>query len=131
MDGGGQERGHRSGTENVAGIVAMASAFSQALAEREEKSRRLAAIRDKVEEGLLAVPGAHRNGDAEHRLPGTLNVAFEGIDGQSLLMELDLRGISASAGFACNSGSMTPSHVLLAMGVPYTLAHGSLRLSFG
>ena len=131
MDGGGQERSHRSGTENVAGIAAMACAFSQALAEQEEKSCRLAGIRDKVEKGLLAIPGAHRNGDAKYRLPGTLNVSFEGVDGQSLLMELDLRGISASSGSACNSGSMTPSHVLLAMGVPYTLAHGSLRLSFG
>ena len=131
LDGGGQERGHRSGTENVAGIVGMAAAFSQALSEREEKTERLSALRDRVQEGLLKIPGTHLNGDASRRLPGTLNVSFEDLDGQSLLMELDLRGIQASVGSACNSGSMTPSHVLLEMGVPYKTAHGSLRLSFG
>jgi len=131
LDGGGQERGHRSGTENVAGIVGMAAAFSQALSEQEEKRARLSAIRDRVQEGLLKIPGAHLNGDVSRRLPGTLNVSFEDLDGQSLLMELDLRGIQASVGSACNSGSMTPSHVLLEMGIPYKTAHGSLRLSFG
>ena len=131
MDGGDQERGHRAGTENVAAIVGMAAAFSQTLAEQQEKADRLRRLRDCVEQGLLQIPGSRRNGSREDRLPGTLNVAFDGIDGQSLLMELDLQGIAASAGSACNSGSMTPSHVLLAMGLPYRMAHGSLRLSFG
>ena len=130
MHGGEQERGHRAGTENTAAIVGLAAAFEQARAEMHEKAPQIAQLRDHVETELLKIDGSHLNGTAP-RLPGTLNIAFDGIDGQSLLMELDIRHIAASAGSACDSGSMTPSHVLKAMGVPYTLAHGSLRLSFG
>lgn len=131
LEGGGQERGHRSGTENVAEIVGMAQALKGAAGQLEEKSRKLEKMRDRVEEELLMIPGTRSNGKTGPRLPGITNISFTGIDGQSLIMELDLRGIAASSGSACNSGSMTPSHVLLAMGVPYRIAHGSLRLSFG
>lgn len=131
LEGGGQERGHRSGTENVASAVGMAAAFSCALQEMEEKAARLRRMRDEIEKLLLEIPGSRVNGGGAERLPGTLNISFEGVDGQSLLLNLDLLGVAASSGSACNSGSMTPSHVLLAMGVPYRTAHGSLRLSFG
>lgn len=131
MDGGAQERGHRAGTENVAYIVGMAAALKEACEMMEEKSARLAALRDKIEEGILKLGGTRRNGDPENRLPGTLNVSFERVDGESLLFQLDLMGIAASSGSACASGSVDPSHVLLAIGVPYTMAHGSLRISLG
>lgn len=131
LEGGGQERGHRSGTENVASAVGMAAAFSCALQEMEEKAARLRRMRDALEKLLLELPGSQVNGGGAERLPGTLNISFAGVDGQSLLLNLDLLGVAASSGSACNSGSMTPSHVLLAMGVPYRTAHGSLRLSFG
>lgn len=131
LDGGAQERGHRAGTENVAYIVGMAAALEESCAVMEEKAKRLAALRDRVQEGLLKIPGARLNGDPENRLPGILNVSFEKTDGESLLFELDLKGIAASSGSACASGSVDPSHVLLAVGVPYQLAHGSLRISLG
>lgn len=131
IDGGKQERGHRAGTENVAGIVGAAAAFAEAMSERDEKAERLCAMRDEIQSGLMKIPGAQVNGGAAPRLPGTLNMSFDGIDGQSLIFELDLKGLAASSGSACASGSVNPSHVLLALGLPYKLAHGSLRLSLG
>lgn len=131
IDGGEQERGHRAGTENVAGIVGAAAAFAEAMSERDEKAERLCAMRDEIQSGLMKIPGAQVNGAAAPRLPGTLNMSFDGIDGQSLIFELDLKGLAASSGSACASGSVNPSHVLLALGLPYKLAHGSLRLSLG
>lgn len=131
IDGGEQERGHRAGTENVAGIVGAAAAFAEAISERNEKTDRLCAMRDEIQSGLLKIPGSQVNGVTAPRLPGTLNMSFDGIDGQSLIFELDLKGLAASSGSACASGSVDPSHVLLALGLPYKLAHGSLRLSLG
>ena len=131
IDGGEQERGHRAGTENVAGIVGAAAAFAEAIRERNEKADRLCAMRDEIQSGLLKIPGSQVNGVTAPRLPGTLNMSFDGIDGQSLIFELDLKGLAASSGSACASGSVNPSHVLLALGLPYKLAHGSLRLSLG
>lgn len=131
IDGGEQERGHRAGTENVAGIVGAAAAFAEAISERNEKADRLCAMRDEIQSGLLKIPGSQVNGVTAPRLPGTLNMSFDGIDGQSLIFELDLKGLAASSGSACASGSVNPSHVLLALGLPYKLAHGSLRLSLG
>ena len=131
IDGGEQERGHRAGTENVAGIVGAAAAFAEAISERKEKADRLCAMRDEIQSGLLKIPGSQVNGVTAPRLPGTLNMSFDGIDGQSLIFELDLKGLAASSGSACASGSVDPSHVLLALGLPYKLAHGSLRLSLG
>lgn len=131
IDGGAQERRHRAGTENAALIVGMAKALELAAAEMAEKEKKTAALRDRVQAGLLAIPGTTLNGHPVNRLPGILNVSFEQIDGQSLLFRLDLEGIAASSGSACASGSTEPSHVLLALGIPYELAHGSLRLSFG
>lgn len=131
IDGGEQERGHRAGTENVAGIVGAAAAFAEAMSERNEKADRLCAMRDEIQSGLLKIPGSQVNGVTAPRLPGTLNMSFDGIDGQSLIFELDLKGLAASSGSACASGSVNPSHVLLALGLPYKLAHGSLRLSLG
>ena len=131
IDGGEQERGHRAGTENVAGIVGAAAAFAEAMSERDEKAERLCAMRDEIQSGLMKIPGSQVNGVTAPRLPGTLNMSFDGIDGQSLIFELDLKGLAASSGSACASGSVNPSHVLLALGLPYKLAHGSLRLSLG
>lgn len=131
MEGGAQERGHRAGTENIAGIIGMAEAMKEAYDILEEKTERLSAMRDRIQEGLLKIPGSRFNGDEEHRLPGTVNVSFENIDGESLLFQLDLMGVAASSGSACSAGSVDPSHVLLAIGVPYNIAHGSLRISLG
>ena len=131
IDGGEQERGHRAGTENVAGIVGAATAFSETVEEREDKTLRLASMRDRLQAELLKIPGSQVNGGRVPRLPGTLNMSFEGVDGQSLIFALDLKGVAASSGSACASGSVSPSHVLLALGLPYLLAHGSLRLSLG
>jgi cysteine desulfurase len=131
IDGGNQERGRRAGTENVALAVGMARAMELACASQQAESQRLTTLREKLEAGLLTIPGARRNGHPTQRLPGTVNVSFSGMDGQSLLFQLDLAGVAASSGSACNSGSTEPSHVLLAMGLPYELAHGSLRLSLG
>lgn len=131
IDGGEQERGHRAGTENVAGIVGAATAFSETVEQREDKTLRLASMRDRLQAELLKIPGSQVNGGSVPRLPGTLNMSFEGVDGQSLIFALDLKGVAVSSGSACASGSVSPSHVLLALGLPYLLAHGSLRLSLG
>ncbi len=129
LDGGKQENNHRAGTENTAAIVGMAKALQLAEAHRDEQAARMRSIRDFLAEELKKIPGAHRNGDPVDCLPGILNFSFESIDGESLLFALDLAGLAASSGSACTSASIEPSHVLLAMGVPYAIAHGSLRLS--
>ena len=127
--GGAQERGKRAGTENLPGIVGAAAAFDEACAHMEENARKVTALRDKLIRGLTAIPHTVLNGDAVRRLPGNVNVCFEGIEGESLLLMLDAKGIAASSGSACTSGSLDPSHVLLALGRPHEVAHGSLRLS--
>ena len=129
IEGGAQERGKRAGTENVPGIVAMATALRESCGHMEETSARLTRLRDKLIDGLRAIPHAALNGDAAQRLPSNVNFCFEGIEGESLLLLLDQRGIAASSGSACTSGSLDPSHVLLAIGRPHEVAHGSLRLS--
>ncbi|HJD23204.1 MAG TPA: cysteine desulfurase NifS [Firmicutes bacterium] len=130
IDGGAQEKGRRAGTENTAGIVGLAAALKLACASLEENGRRLTAMRDRLAQGLLAAAERSRlNGDAARRLPGNVNLSFEGIEGESLLLMLDFKGICASSGSACTSGSLDPSHVLLAIGLPHATAHGSLRLS--
>lgn len=129
MDGGAQERGKRGGTENVASIVGLAAAMERACATMEERRVKLTAMRDKLIDGLLKIPRCRLNGDRERRLPGNVSFCFQGVEGESLLLMLDLKGISASSGSACTSGSLDPSHVLLALGRPHEVAHGSLRLS--
>ena len=129
--GGAQERGKRAGTENVPGIVGMAAALKASAADMEENARRLRRQRDRLIEGLSRIPHCALNGDAVKRLPGNVNFCFEGIEGESLLLLLDDRGIMASSGSACTSGSLDPSHVLLAIGRVHDVAHGSLRLSLG
>ena len=131
IDGGAQERGRRAGTENVPGIVGMAAALKETVAERESENARLTVLRDRLIAGLSEIPHSALNGDAEKRLPGNVNFGFEGIEGESLLLLLDEKGISASSGSACTSGSLDPSHVLLAIGRIHDVAHGSLRLSLG
>ena len=131
IEGGAQERGKRAGTENVAGIVGMAAALKESAAHMAENAERMSALRDRLIEGLSAIEHAALNGDAVRRLPGNVNFCFEGIEGESLLLLLDDRGISASSGSACTSGSLDPSHVLLAIGRVHDVAHGSLRLSIG
>ncbi len=131
IDGGAQERGRRAGTENVPGIVGMAAALKETVAERESENARLTVLRDRLIAGLSEIPHSALNGDAEKRLPGNVNFCFEGIEGESLLLLLDEKGISASSGSACTSGSLDPSHVLLAIGRIHDVAHGSLRLSLG
>ena len=127
--GGAQERGKRAGTENIPAIMGMAAAFDEACGKIAENSAKLTAMRDRLIEGLLSIPHSILNGDAEKRLPGNVNVCFEGIEGESLLLLLDDKGVAASSGSACTSGSLDPSHVLLALGRPHEVAHGSLRLS--
>ena len=127
--GGAQERGKRAGTENLPGICGAAAAFDEACATMEREAAHLTALRDRLIEGLLAIPHTALNGDPVRRLPGNVNVCFEGIEGESLLLMLDEKGIAASSGSACTSGSLDPSHVLLALGRPHEVAHGSLRLS--
>ncbi len=127
--GGAQERGKRAGTENIPAIMGMAEAFDEACGKIEANSAKLTKMRDRLIDGLCAIPHSILNGDAEHRLPGNVNVCFEGIEGESLLLLLDDKGIAASSGSACTSGSLDPSHVLLALGRPHEVAHGSLRLS--
>ncbi len=127
--GGAQERGKRAGTENIPAIMGMAAAFEEALEKMEENSAKVTALRDRLIDGLTRIPHAILNGDREHRLPGNVNFSFEGIEGESLLLLLDDKGICASSGSACTSGSLDPSHVLLAIGRPHELAHGSLRLT--
>ena len=129
IDGGAQERGKRAGTENIAGIAGMAAAMKDACDHIDDNMPRVAAMRDKLIEGLLEIPHSALNGDRENRLPGNVNFCFEGIEGESLLLLLDAMGISASSGSACTSGSLDPSHVLLAIGRVHDVAHGSLRLS--
>ncbi|MBE6990178.1 MAG: cysteine desulfurase NifS [Ruminococcaceae bacterium] len=129
IEGGAQERGKRAGTENIAGIVSMAAALEEAVGHMDEVSARLTTLRDKLIDGLSAIPHAALNGDRCRRLPGNVSFCFEGIEGESLLLLLDQRGIAASSGSACTSGSLDPSHVLLAIGRPHDVAHGSLRLS--
>ena len=131
IEGGGQERGKRAGTENVAGIAALAAALKESCLHMEEDAKKTAAMRDRLIEGLSKIPHSCINGSLAHHVPGTVNLCFEGVDGVALLMLLDREGICASSGSACNSGSADPSHVLLSIGVPYEVAHGSLRLSVG
>ena len=131
IEGGAQERGKRAGTENVPGIAAMAAALQEAAGKLEENAVQLRKKRDRLIEGLGSIPHSALNGDAERRLPGNVNFCFEGIEGESLLLLLDDKGIEASSGSACTSGSLDPSHVLLAIGRVHDVAHGSLRLSIG
>lgn len=130
IDGGAQERGRRAGTENVAQIVGMSVALKEACAGIDERTVRLTKMRDRLMEGALKLERSRVNGDRVKRLPGNINMCFEGIEGESLLLMLDLKGVCASSGSACTSGSLDPSHVLLAIGLPHEIAHGSLRLSF-
>ena len=129
IEGGAQERGKRAGTENLPAIVGMAAALDYACDNMEENNKKLTAMRDRLIEGLSKIPHSTVNGDRVHRLPGNVNMCFEGIEGESLLLLLDMNGIEASSGSACTSGSLDPSHVLLAIGLPHEVAHGSLRLS--
>ena len=131
LDGGAQERGKRGGTENVAQIVGLAAGLKEACATIDQRVARLSPLRDKLMDGLLKIDRCRVNGDREHRLPGNVSMCFQGVEGESLLLMLDLKGISASSGSACTSGSLDPSHVLLAIGLPHEVAHGSLRLSLG
>ena len=127
--GGAQERGKRAGTENIPAIMGMAAALEEACAHMEKNARAVSALRDKLIAGLSKIPHSALNGDPVHRLPGNVSFCFEGIEGESLLLLLDAKGICASSGSACTSGSLDPSHVLLAIGRPHEVAHGSLRLS--
>ena len=129
IEGGAQERGKRAGTENIPAIVGMAAALEEACAHMEENTTEVSALRDRLIAGLSQIPHSALNGDPVSRLPGNVNFCFEGIEGESLLLLLDDRGICASSGSACPSGSLDPSHVLLAIGRPHEVAHGSLRLS--
>ena len=129
IEGGAQERGKRAGTENIAGICGMAAAMKDACDHIDENMPRVAAMRDKLIAGLSQIPHSALNGDAVNRLPGNVNFCFEGIEGESLLLLLDMKGVCASSGSACTSGSLDPSHVLLAIGRVHDVAHGSLRLS--
>lgn len=130
IEGGAQEKGKRGGTENVPAIMAMAAALEESCANMAANTKKILAIRNKIIDGLNKIPYSILNGDAEKRLPGNVNFCFEGIEGESLLLLLDDKGICASSGSACTSGSLDPSHVLLAIGRPHEIAHGSLRLSF-
>ncbi|MBR3289590.1 MAG: cysteine desulfurase NifS [Clostridia bacterium] len=129
IDGGAQERGRRAGTENTAGIVGLATALKIACEQMDQTAPAIAARRDRLIEGLSSITHSRLNGDAEKRLPGNFNMSFEGVEGESLLLYLDEMGICASSGSACTSGSLDPSHVLLAIGLPHAVAHGSLRLT--
>ena len=131
IEGGAQEHGKRAGTENVPGIAAMAEALKEANAKMAENAARLTKMRDRLIAGLRQIPHSALNGDETHRLPGNVNFCFEGIEGESLLLLLDDKGICASSGSACTSGSLDPSHVLLAIGRVHDVAQGSLRLSIG
>ena len=131
IEGGAQERGKRAGTENVPGIAAMATALKEMDGKKMPAAARLTKLRDRLIEGLQEIPHSALNGDAKHRLPGNVNFCFEGIEGESLLLLLDDKGIMASSGSACTSGSLDPSHVLLAIGRIHDVAHGSLRLTLG
>ena len=129
IDGGAQERGKRAGTENLAGIMGMVAALEDACAHIDENTAKVTALRDKLIAGLSRIPHCALNGDPVNRLPGNVSFCFEGIEGESLLLLLDMKGVCASSGSACTSGSLDPSHVLLAIGRVHDVAHGSLRLS--
>ena len=131
IEGGAQERGRRGGTENVAGIVALAAALKESVDNMEANTAKIIPMRDKLFAELSKIPHSKINGSLEHHVPGTVNMCFEGIEGESLLLMLDMNGICASSGSACTSGSLDPSHVLLSLGLPHEVAHGSLRLSIG
>ena len=129
IEGGAQERGKRAGTENIPAIMGMAAALEEACAHIDENAAKVSALRDRLIEGLSKIPHCALNGDPKNRLPGNVSFCFEGIEGESLLLLLDAKGICASSGSACTSGSLDPSHVLLAIGRPHEVAHGSLRMS--
>lgn len=129
IEGGAQERGKRAGTENIPGIVGMVAALKEANANIDANAEKVSALRDRLIEGLEKIPHSALNGDRTKRLPGNVSLCFEGIEGESLLLLLDAKGICASSGSACTSGSLDPSHVLLAIGRPHEVAHGSLRLT--
>lgn len=132
MHGGAQERGRRASTENIAGIVGLGKAIELATSNMEEHNKHLLALRERtIEEITKKIPFIKLNGDRQKRLPGNVNFSFEYIEGESLLLMLDMKGIAASSGSACTSGSLDPSHVLMAIGLPHEIAHGSLRVSFG
>ena len=131
IHGGGQERKRRAGTENVAGIVGFAKAVELAVAEQKEVNQKVQELRERLFKGLESIPHIRFNGSRTHRLPNNVNVCFEFIEGESLLLNLDMNGIAASSGSACTSGSLDPSHVLLAIGLSHEIAHGSLRLTLG
>ena len=129
IDGGAQERGKRAGTENLPGICGMVAALEESVANLDENTAKVTALRDRLIDGLSKIPHSALNGDPVHRLPGNISFCFEGIEGESLLLLLDMKGVCASSGSACTSGSLDPSHVLLAIGRVHDVAHGSLRLS--
>lgn len=129
IEGGAQEAGKRAGTEAVYAMVGMATALKEANDNLESNMKKMSALRDRLIDGLLKIESSRLNGDRNYRLPGNVNISFEGVEGESLLLYLDLQGVSASSGSACTSGSLDPSHVLLAIGLPHEVAHGSLRLS--
>src|SRR3989440_4971844 len=131
LQGGSQERGRRAGTENVAGIAGAATALRLAYEELPQVQPRMIALRDRLINGLLTIPGSQLTGHPIHRLPNNASFCFEGVEGESILLNLDLLGVAASTGSACTSGSVDPSHVLIAMGLPVEVAHGSLRLTLG
>lgn len=131
ISGGAQERGKRAGTENIPAIMAMAAALEEACANMDANAAKMLVLRERLIDGLDQIPYGELNGDRASRLPGNVNFCFEGIEGESLLLLLDDKGICASSGSACTSGSLDPSHVLLAIGRPHEVAHGSLRLSIG
>ena len=131
IEGGAQERGKRAGTENIPGIVALATALKESVDNMEANTAKIIPMRDKLFTELSKIPHSKINGSLEHHVPGTVNMCFEGIEGESLLLLLDSKGVCASSGSACTSGSLDPSHVLLAIGLPHEVAHGSLRLSIG
>lgn len=131
IEGGGQEKGRRAGTENVPGIVGLGVAIEEMNEHMEENAKKVSALRDKLFDELSKISYSRINGDREKRLPGNFNMSFEGIEGESMLLYLDLQGVCASSGSACTSGSLDPSHVLLALGLKHEVAHGSLRLSLG
>lgn len=130
IEGGAQERNKRAGTENIAGIVGLDAALQLALDGMEQRNKKLCTLRDRLIDGLLKIPKSRVNGSREKRLPNNVNMCFEGIEGESLLLRLEMNGISASSGSACTSGSLDPSHVLLAIGLPHEIAHGSTRMTF-
>ena len=129
IEGGAQERGKRAGTENIPGICGMAAALEEACAHIDENAKKVSALRDQLIAGLAKIPHCALNGDPVNRLPGNVSFCFEGIEGEALLLLLDAQGVYASSGSACTSGSLDPSHVLLAIGRVHDVAHGSLRLS--